>query len=65
MDKFKDILEKIETMSVMDLNELVKAIEEKFGVSAIAIAGAGHEEESLELIERDINKIDITYSITV
>ena len=41
MDKFKDILEKIETMSVMDLNELVKAIEEKFGVSAIAIAGAG------------------------
>ncbi len=41
MEKFKDILEKIESMSVMDLNELVKAIEEKFGVSAAAMASAG------------------------
>jgi len=32
----KDILEKIEKMSVIELNELVKAIEEKFGVSAQA-----------------------------
>ena len=34
----------LDTMSVMDLNELVKAIEEKFGVSAAAMAapaGAG------------------------
>ena len=28
----------LDTMSVMDLNELVKAIEEKFGVSAAAMA---------------------------
>jgi len=41
MEKFKDILEKIENMSVLDLNELVKAIEEKFGVSAQAVAVAG------------------------
>ena len=41
MEKFKDILEKIESMSVLDLNELVKAIEEKFGVSASAVAAAG------------------------
>ncbi|MBU1727777.1 50S ribosomal protein L7/L12 [Patescibacteria group bacterium] len=40
-DKFKDILETIEKMSVLDLNELVKAIEEKFGVSAAAVAAAG------------------------
>jgi len=40
-EKFKDILEKIENMSVLDLNELVKAIEEKFGVSAQAVASAG------------------------
>lgn len=39
-DKFKDIIEKIETMSVMDLNELVKTLEEKFGVSAMAVASA-------------------------
>ena len=41
MEKFKDILEKIEKMSVLDLNDLVKAIEEKFGVSAAAVAVAG------------------------
>ncbi len=42
MDKFKDIIEKIETMSVTDLHELVKALEEKFGVSAAAVAVAGN-----------------------
>ena len=40
-DKSKDIIEKIETMSVLDLHELVKALEEKFGVSATAVAVAG------------------------
>ena len=39
-DKFKDIIEKIESMSVMDLHELVKTLEEKFGVSAAAVAVA-------------------------
>ena len=34
------MLEEIEKMSVMELNELVKAIEEKFGVSAAAMAVA-------------------------
>jgi large subunit ribosomal protein L7/L12 len=38
MEKFADLLTKIENMSVIDLNELVKAIEEKFGVSAAAVA---------------------------
>ena len=35
-----DILEAVSEMSVMDLNELVKAFEEKFGVSAAAVAVA-------------------------
>ena len=34
------IVEEVEKMSVMELNELVKAIEEKFGVSAAAMAVA-------------------------
>lgn len=41
--KKEDILEAIEKMSVLELSELVKAIEEKFGVSAaapVAFAGA-------------------------
>jgi large subunit ribosomal protein L7/L12 len=40
MEKFKDLLDKIDSMSVIELNELVKAIEEKFGVSAAAVAAA-------------------------
>ena len=36
-----DILEAVGAMSVMDLNDLVKAFEEKFGVSAAAVAVAG------------------------
>jgi large subunit ribosomal protein L7/L12 len=33
-----DFLAALDTMSVMDLNDLVKAIEEKFGVSAAAMS---------------------------
>ena len=38
--KFKSIVDSIETMSVLDLNELVKLLEKKFGVSAAAVAVA-------------------------
>lgn len=36
----EDILEAISTMSVLDLSDLIKAMEEKFGVSAAAMAVA-------------------------
>ncbi len=36
--KFKSIVESVEKMSVLDLNELVKLLEKKFGVSAVAVA---------------------------
>jgi len=36
-----EILEAVGSMSVLELNELVKAFEEKFGVSAAAVAVAG------------------------
>lgn len=38
--QFKDLVEKIEKMSVIDLNELVKVLEKRFGVSAAAVAAA-------------------------
>ncbi len=57
--KFKELIEQIESMSVADLAELVKALEDRFGVSAAAPvavaaggvattsdAGAGEEEKS-------------------
>jgi len=37
-EKFKAIVEQVEKMSVLDLSELVKVLEEKFGVSAAAPA---------------------------
>lgn len=36
--KVEDVLESIEAWTVLDLNKLVKGIEEKFGVSAAAMA---------------------------
>ena len=56
--KFKSIIEAIEKMSVLDLNELVKLFEKKFGVSATAVAGAApgaagaaEEEKSMFTVE--------------
>jgi large subunit ribosomal protein L7/L12 len=37
----QDIIESISQMTVIDLSELVKEMEEKFGVSAAAVAVAG------------------------
>lgn len=39
-DKFKTLVEQIENLSVLDLSELVKVLEEKFGVSAAAPVAA-------------------------
>ena len=39
--KFKSVVDSIEKMTVIDLHELVKHLEEKFGVSAAAVAVAG------------------------
>ncbi len=37
-EKFKDLVATVEKMSVLDLSELVKVLEDKFGVSASAPA---------------------------
>lgn len=68
--KFKSIVESIEQMSVLDLNELVKLFEKKFGVSAATVAVAGptaggapaEEEKStlnVKLTDAGANKIAI------
>lgn len=69
-EKFKALVEAVEKLSVLDLAELVKVLEEKFGVSAAApvmMAGAGAaapaaEEKSsfnIELTEIGGNKIGV------
>ena len=52
-EKFEDLVEEIENLSVLELSELVSVLEDKFGVSAAApavaaapaAAGDGEEEE--------------------
>ncbi len=71
-EKFKALVEQIEKMSVLDLSELVKVLEEKFGVSAAApammmaaapaAAGAAAEEKTefnVELADFGANKINV------
>ena len=41
----EEIIEAVKAMTVVELSELVKAIEEEFGVSAVAAAGAAAAEE--------------------
>lgn len=71
--KFKSLVEEIEKMSVLDLSELVKILEEKFGVSAAApammmgampaaAAAEAQEEKSsfdVELTDGGANKIAV------
>ncbi len=41
MTKIEEIIAAIEEMTILELNDLVKAVEEKFGVSAAPVAVAG------------------------
>ena len=40
-EKFQALVDQVEQMSVLELNELVKVLEKRFGVSAAAVAVAG------------------------
>jgi large subunit ribosomal protein L7/L12 len=71
--KFQDLVGQIEKLSVLELSELVKVLEDKFGVSAAApmmmsagpAAGAGaaaaeeKTEFTVELTEAGANKINV------
>ncbi len=67
--QFKSIVEAVEKMTVLELHELVKVFEKKFGVSAAAVAVAGPaaggdaaEEQSeftVELTEAGAQKIAV------
>ena len=70
MANFDSIIAEVEKMTVVELSELVKALEEKFGVSAAAPvmmaaggAGAAAAEEktefTVELTDAGANKINV------
>ena len=58
MDKDK-IIEALKSMSILEINELVKALEEEFGVSAVAVAApaAGGAGEAAAEEKSDFNVI--------
>ena len=75
-EKFQKLVAEIETMSVLDLSELVKVLEEKFGVSAAAPmmmgaapaaeAGAAVEEKSefdVEVTASGASKINVIKAV--
>jgi len=54
-DKFDDIISKIEKLTVLELSELVKALETKFGVSAaMPVAAAGEAVGGGEAAEKTL-----------
>ena len=59
--QFKDLVEKIEKLSVLELNELVKVFEKRFGVSAQAtVTVGGGAAEAVE--EKDSFKVELVSS---
>ncbi|HEX8946787.1 MAG TPA: 50S ribosomal protein L7/L12 [Candidatus Paceibacterota bacterium] len=73
-EKFKKLVAEIENMAVLELSELVKVLEKKFGVSAAAVAVAapgaaaegGAEEKStvtVELSDAGANKIAVIKAV--
>ena len=70
MEKIEKLLEEIDSLTVIELSELVKGIEEKYGVSAAAVAapvaggaaaGAAEEKSEFDVILKDAgaNKIAV------
>ncbi len=69
MTIIEELLEKIDGLTVVELSELVKGIEEKYGVSAVAAAapaagaaaGAAEEKTSFDVVLKDVgaNKIQV------
>lgn len=59
--KFQDIIEKIEKLNVLELSQLVKALEEKFGVSAAMPMAAGEAgaEESAKVEEKSTFDLEL------
>ena len=69
MAKIDQLLETIDTLTVVELSELVKGIEEKYGVSAAAVAapaagsaaGAAEEKSEFNVVLKEVgaNKIQV------
>ncbi|CAN5814249.1 50S ribosomal protein L7/L12 [soil metagenome] len=60
--KLDSLIESIEQMSVLELSELVKALEDKFGVTAaapMAVAAAGAGGDAAGAVEEEQTEFDV------
>ncbi len=72
-EQFKALVEQIENMTVLELNELVKVLEKKFGVSAQAVAvaapgaaaGGAEEKDEFDVVLSAVgdNKIQVIKAV--
>ena len=68
-EKIQKIIEEIENLSVLELNELIKALEEKFGPVSLPVTGVSVEAKkeeaaqpskvTVELVDAGENKIQV------
>ncbi len=58
--KFQDLIKQVEEMSVLELNELVKILEKKFGVSAQAVVMTGGGEAGGQEAAKDSFNVELT-----
>ena len=58
--KFKKLVEEVEKMTVLELSELVKTLEKKFGVSAAAVAVAGPAAGAAEEAGKSTSDVELT-----
>jgi len=55
-EKITKMVEEVKTLTVLELNELVKALEEEFGVSAAAMVSAG---PAVAAVEEEKTEFDV------
>ena len=61
-EKITKLVEEIKTLTIVEVSELVKALEEEFGVSAAAPAEE-KTEFTVELVEAGANKIQVIKAV--
>ena len=69
MSRVQEVIEIIKNMTVLELSELVKALEEEFGVSAAAPAEAEEEQTEFDVIltssgDKKVNVIKVVRELT-
>ena len=62
MEKIEKLIEEIDSLTVVELNDLVKAIEEKYGVSAVAAAAPAAGAAAAGAAEEEKTSFDVVLS---